>query len=98
MRAAEGRGFKADNMIAVGIGGSDSAINEFKKPNPTGFFGTVLISPKRHGYETSVDMYEWITQNKEPAKLTLTSGCADGARHLSGRSQADGSRVTAVGA
>jgi L-arabinose transport system substrate-binding protein len=74
VRAAEGRGFKADNMIAVGIGGSESAINEFKKPSATGFFGSVLISPKRHGYETSLDMYDWITQNKEPAKLTLTSG------------------------
>jgi L-arabinose transport system substrate-binding protein len=74
VRAAEGRGFSADDMIGVGIGGAQSAINEFNKPNPTGFFGTVLISPKRHGYETSIDMYEWITKNQEPPKLTLTSG------------------------
>ena len=33
-------------MIAVGIGGSDSAINEFKKGSPTGFYGSVIISPK----------------------------------------------------
>jgi L-arabinose transport system substrate-binding protein len=74
VRAAEGRGFGADKMIGVGIGGAQSAINEFSKPNPTGFFGTVLISPKRHGYETSLLMYDWITQNQEPPKLTLTSG------------------------
>ncbi len=74
VRAAEGRGFKADNMIGIGIGGSDSAMNEFKKPNPTGFFGTVIISPKRHGEETSALMYAWITQGKEPPKLTLTTG------------------------
>jgi L-arabinose transport system substrate-binding protein len=74
VRAAEGRGFGADKMIGVGIGGAQSAINEFNKPNPTGFFGTVLISPKRHGYETSSLMYNWITQNQEPPKLTLTSG------------------------
>ncbi|MEA3119956.1 MAG: L-arabinose transport system substrate-binding protein, partial [Paraburkholderia sp.] len=43
VRAAEGRGFKAADMIGIGIGGSDSAISEFKKPNPTGFFGTVII-------------------------------------------------------
>jgi L-arabinose transport system substrate-binding protein len=61
-------------MIGVGIGGAQSALNEFNKPTVTGFFGTVLISPKRHGYETSVDMYNWITQNQEPPKLTLTSG------------------------
>jgi L-arabinose transport system substrate-binding protein len=74
VRAAEGRGISAENMIGVGIGGAQSAINEFNKPNPTGFFGTVLISPKRHGYETSIDMYNWVTQNQEPPKLTLTSG------------------------
>lgn len=74
VRAAEGRGVSADNMIGVGIGGAQSAINEFNKPNPTGFFGTVLISPKRHGYETSLLMYDWIAQKQEPPKLTLTSG------------------------
>jgi L-arabinose transport system substrate-binding protein len=74
VRAAEGRGFKADNMIGIGIGGSDSALNEFKKPTPTGFYGTVIISPKRHGEETSTLMYDWITQGKEPPALTLTTG------------------------
>ncbi|WOD17558.1 arabinose ABC transporter substrate-binding protein [Paraburkholderia kirstenboschensis] len=74
VRAAEGRGFKADNMIGIGIGGSDSALNEFKKPNPTGFFGTVIISPKRHGEETATLMYDWITQGKAPPPLTLTTG------------------------
>jgi L-arabinose transport system substrate-binding protein len=74
VRAAEGRGFKADNMIGIGIGGSDSALNEFKKPEPTGFFGTVIISPKRHGEETSTLMYTWITQGKAPPALTLTTG------------------------
>ena len=74
VRAAEGRGFKADNMIGVGIGGAASAINEFNKPEMTGFFGTVLISPKRHGYETALEMYDWITKNQEPPKLTLTAG------------------------
>ena len=74
VRAAEGRGVGADSMIGVGIGGAASALNEFSKPEPTGFFGTVLISPKRHGYETSIDMYNWIANNQEPPKLTLTSG------------------------
>jgi L-arabinose transport system substrate-binding protein len=74
VRAAEGRGVSADNMIGVGIGGAQSAINEFNKPNPTGFFGTVLISPKRHGYETALLMHDWIAQKQEPPKLTLTSG------------------------
>ncbi len=74
VRAAEGRGLRGDSVVAIGIGGSKTALNEFAKPNPTGFYGTVLISPKRHGYETSVDMYKWITQNQQPPAVTLTSG------------------------
>lgn len=74
VRASESVGIPADNFIGVGIGGADSAINEFKKPAATGFFGTVIISPKRHGYETAINMYNWIVDGKEPEKLTLTSG------------------------
>jgi L-arabinose transport system substrate-binding protein len=74
VRAAEGRGFKAADMVGIGIGGSDSALNEFKKPQPTGFYGTVIISPKRHGEETADLMYTWITTGKAPPALTLTSG------------------------
>ncbi|HEY1393757.1 MAG TPA: arabinose ABC transporter substrate-binding protein, partial [Methylibium sp.] len=39
-----------------------------------GFYGTVLISPRRHGYETSLDMYRWITEGVAPPPLTLTTG------------------------
>ncbi len=74
VRATESVGIAAENVIGVGIGGAESAINEFKKPTPTGFFGTVIISPKRHGYETALNMYEWIANGKEPEKLTLTAG------------------------
>jgi L-arabinose transport system substrate-binding protein len=74
VRATEAVGLKAGSVVGVGIGGSDAAINEFKKPAPTGFFGTVIISPKRHGYETAINMYNWVTANKQPEKLILTSG------------------------
>ncbi len=74
VRAAEGKGIKADSMIAVGIGGSASALSEFNKAELSGFHGTVLISPKRHGYETAVNMFEWIKNGKEPEKLIQTSG------------------------
>jgi L-arabinose transport system substrate-binding protein len=74
VRATESVGIPAENVIGVGIGGAESAINEFKKPSPTGFFGTIIISPKRHGYETALNMYEWIANDKEPEKLILTSG------------------------
>ncbi len=74
VRAAEGRGMRADAMIGVGIGGSKTAMNEFAKPQQTGFFGTVMISPKRHGYETAVNLYDWIVSNKLPQAVTLTAG------------------------
>ena len=74
VRAAEGRGFKADSMIGVGIGGSRTALNEFAKPAPTGFYGTIMLSPRRHGYETSINMYEWIAHNKVPPADIQTSG------------------------
>ncbi len=74
VRAAEGRGMRADAMIGIGIGGSKTAMNEFAKPQPTGFFGTVMISPKRHGYETAANLYDWIAANKVPAAETLTAG------------------------
>jgi L-arabinose transport system substrate-binding protein len=74
VRAAENRGLKQDAMIAIGIGGSQTALNEFSKPTPTAFFGTVLISPKRHGYETSVNLFDWIRDGKAPPAITLTTG------------------------
>lgn len=74
VRAAEGRGLRSDAVIGIGIGGSKAALNEFAKPNPTAFYGSVLISPKRHGYETTMNLYKWITENKVPAPVTLTSG------------------------
>lgn len=74
VRASETVGITPDNFIGVGIGGADSAINEFKKPAATGFFGTVIISPKRHGYETALNMYEWVANDKAPPALTLTAG------------------------
>ena len=74
VRATESVGIPAANVIAIGIGGAESSINEFKKADPTGFVGTVIISPKRHGYETAINMYDWIANDKAPPALTLTAG------------------------
>ncbi|HIE4197868.1 MULTISPECIES: arabinose ABC transporter substrate-binding protein [Burkholderia] len=73
VRAAEGRGIGADAMVAVGINGSQIALNEFAKPKPTGFYGSILLNPRQHGYQTSINMYDWITKNQAPP-LVLTSG------------------------
>ncbi|MDN5788471.1 substrate-binding domain-containing protein, partial [Pseudorhodobacter sp.] len=58
VRATESVGITAEYVIGAGIGGSDSAINELKKPDPTGFVGSVVISPKRHGDETALTAHD----------------------------------------
>lgn len=74
VRALEGNNIPTESVIGVGIGGTESGLNEFLKQDATGFFGTVMISPKRHGYETALNMYNWIANNQEPPKLIYTSG------------------------
>lgn len=73
VRATEDRGIKAEDVIGVGINGT-SGVNDFKKPQPTGFYASILLSPKKHGYDTAEAMYQWVTNNKEPAKETYTEG------------------------
>jgi len=71
VRAMEGRGISAANSIGVGIGG-DTGVVDFRKPKPTGFYATMLINPRRHGYETADYMYRWIKDGIAPPKVTLT--------------------------
>lgn len=73
VRALESRGYTAETVIGVGIGGSTGMV-DWKQEKPTGFFAAVLISPKRHGFETAELMYKWIVEGVEPPKVTLTSG------------------------
>ena len=74
VRAMEGRGIPPENVIGIGINGSDDCISEFKKPRPTGFFASVLLSAKRHGQETAEMMFKWVTTGVEPPKATYTDG------------------------
>ncbi len=73
IRASEQLGIKPENIIGVGINGT-SGVDDFKKPEPTGFFASVLLSPKKHGFETAVMMYKWIKDGVEPPKETWTNG------------------------
>jgi ABC-type sugar transport system substrate-binding protein len=74
VRACEGLGLDAADVIGVGIGGSATAQAEFDKAKPTGFFATILLSPKAHGYETAKAMYLWIAKGIAPAPVTYTQG------------------------
>ncbi|HEX8593166.1 MAG TPA: substrate-binding domain-containing protein [Pseudomonas sp.] len=68
VRATSTNGFSASNVIGIGINGTD-AIDELKKKE-SGFFGSMLPSPDKEGYNTALQMYEWIKDGKEPAKYT----------------------------
>ncbi len=65
IRAMEGRGFDASNVIGIGINGTDCRA-EFEKSTATGFFGSILLSPKRHGYDTAAMMHKWIAEGLAP--------------------------------
>lgn len=69
VRATEGQGFKADNVIGIGINGVD-AVNELSKANATGFYGSLLPSPDVHGYKTVQMLNEWVSKGVEPEKFT----------------------------
>lgn len=49
VRASEAKGLTASNVIGVSIGGLGT-LEELQKPE-TGFFGSLLIGPKRHSYD-----------------------------------------------
>jgi L-arabinose transport system substrate-binding protein len=73
VRATEGRGFTADNVIGIGINGTD-CIAEFEKPAKTGFDASALLQAKLHGFQTADMMYNWIKNGTEPPKDTRTIG------------------------
>jgi L-arabinose transport system substrate-binding protein len=71
IRTMENRGFTAENTLTIGIG-AGIGFAEFEKEKPTGYFATAVISPKRHGFETTEYLYKWIKDGVEPPKHTLT--------------------------
>jgi L-arabinose transport system substrate-binding protein len=73
VRATEQHGIPASDVIGVGINGT-SGVDDLKKPQPTGFFASVLLSPRQHGFGTAESMFHWITKGTEPPKETYTKG------------------------
>jgi len=68
VRATSTNGFEADNVIGIGINGTD-AIDELKKKK-SGFFGSMLPNPGKEGYDTALHVYEWATKGTEPPMYT----------------------------
>ncbi|HAJ8038105.1 TPA: arabinose ABC transporter substrate-binding protein [Escherichia coli] len=69
VRATEGQGFKAADIIGIGINGVD-AVSELSKAQATGFYGSLLPSPDVHGYKSSEMLYNWVAKDVEPSKFT----------------------------
>jgi L-arabinose transport system substrate-binding protein len=73
VRALEGRGRKAQDVIGIGINGTD-CITELEKAEPTGFFASVLLMPRQHGHETVSRLHRWVVHGEEPPRDTRTAG------------------------
>jgi L-arabinose transport system substrate-binding protein len=73
VRAMEGRGFTPETLIGIGINGTE-CIGEFEKEKPSGFYASILLEAKQHGFLTTETLYKWITEGKEPPKDTRTTG------------------------
>jgi L-arabinose transport system substrate-binding protein len=73
VRAMEGRGFGAEQVIGIGINGTD-CIDELRKPKPTGFFGSMFVSATAEGHDTSKMLYHWVKDGTVPPLDTRTEG------------------------
>ena len=65
---------KAADIIGIGINGDKAAIDEFKKADMTGFFGTIQLEARKHGEDTARAAYLWVKENKVPAAEAFTVG------------------------
>ncbi|MGJ7095818.1 arabinose ABC transporter substrate-binding protein [Vibrio hannami] len=68
IRATEGQGFAAENIIGIGINGVD-AVNELAKSKATGFYGSLLPSPDVHGFKSIESLYKWVKDDVQPKKF-----------------------------
>jgi L-arabinose transport system substrate-binding protein len=73
VRATEGNGYKAADVIGVGINGTD-CVDELRKPAPTGFYGSIYASAPTEGFKAAEMLYFWIKENKQPALDTRVDG------------------------
>jgi len=73
VRAVEARGFGPDTAIGIGINGTD-CIDELRKPKPTAFFGSMLVSAPYEGFTSAELLYKWIKDGVQPPMDTRTKG------------------------
>ena len=73
VRATEGQGFNAANVIGVGIGGMD-CLDEFRKPAPTGFHCSILASAPQEAFRATEMLYFWVKDGTPPPSDTRIDG------------------------
>ena len=73
VRATEGNGFRAANVIGVGINGTD-CVDELRKSGATGFYGSIYASAPQEGYRTAEMLYLWVKDGTAPPPDTRTDG------------------------
>ncbi len=73
VRATEGNGFAAADVIGIGINGTD-CLDELRKPAATGFHGSIYVSAPTEGARTAEMLYLWVTTGQAPAPETWTPG------------------------
>ena len=73
VRATEGNGFAAADVIGVGINGTD-CVDEFRKASPTGFYGSIYVSAVQEGYRTAEMLFHWAHDGTVPPLDTRTEG------------------------
>jgi L-arabinose transport system substrate-binding protein len=73
VRATEGNGYKAPDVIGVGINGTE-CLDELRKSAPTGFFGSIYASAPTEGFRTAEMLYLWVKEGKMPPLDTRVDG------------------------
>jgi L-arabinose transport system substrate-binding protein len=73
IRATEARGFTAENVVGIGINGTD-CIDELRKPKATGFYGSMLVSAPGEGFRATEMLYQWVKDGTNPPLDTRTPG------------------------
>lgn len=73
IRATEQHQLAPENVIGVGINGTDCQ-TEFAKEKATGFYASILPEVWNHGYKTAEMVYRWVKDGAEPPLDTRTAG------------------------
>ena len=73
MRALEQAGYTADDMIGVGVNGQ-IACEEFKKPEVTGFKGSIYVDSAIHGATAIRELHDHVTKGEPIPERTIIAG------------------------